>query len=231
MTHRPWLQLAFVIGEAVLTLFSGGVIFIIISRAAGPEVLGTYALALAWLAVFQGVSSFGIPEYILREAGAHGRDAAGQVLHAMLLGLGSGFVAICLMLIAVRFLGYSPYVVQVITSHKFGVDPGLPQHLVSLGVRGPAPNAIAFRGGAGRGRDHDVRQPIFALCGLRRRCLDGRVRRRQDGFGVLRRESSCSAGCFPCGQPSIPECCSKLRGRFSHLALATCSRCCRCGST
>jgi O-antigen/teichoic acid export membrane protein len=123
MTHRPWLQLAFVIGEAVLTLFSGGVLFIIISRAAGPEVLGTYALALAWLALFQGVSSFGIPGYILREAGAHRGDAAGQVFSAMMLGLGSGFLAICLMLITVRFLGYSPYIVQVITVTSLALIP------------------------------------------------------------------------------------------------------------
>jgi O-antigen/teichoic acid export membrane protein len=125
MTHRPWLQLAFVIGEAALTLVSVGVLFIIISRVSGPEVLGTYALALAWLALFQGVSSFGIPEYILREAGAHGRDAAGQVVHAMLLGLGSGFVAICLMLITVRFLGYSAYLVQVITVTSLALIPAL----------------------------------------------------------------------------------------------------------
>jgi O-antigen/teichoic acid export membrane protein len=123
MTHKPWLQLAFIIGEAALTLVSSGVIFIIISRASGPEVLGSYALALAWLALFQGVSSFGIPEYILREAGAHGRDAAGQVVHAMLLGLGSGFVAICLMLVTVRFLGYSAYVVQVITVTSLALIP------------------------------------------------------------------------------------------------------------
>ena len=123
MTPRPWLQLAFVLGEAALTLVSGGVIFIIISRASGPGVLGTYALALTWLALFQGASSFGIPEYILREAGAHGRDAAGQVVHAMLLGLGSGFVAICLMLVTVRFLGYSAYVVQVITVTSLALIP------------------------------------------------------------------------------------------------------------
>jgi O-antigen/teichoic acid export membrane protein len=123
MTHRPWLQLAFVIGEAALTLVSGGVLFIIISRASGPVVLGTYALALAWLALFQGVSSFGIPEYILRESGAHGRDAAGQVVHAMLLGSGSGFVAISLMLIAVRFLGYSADIVQVITVTSLALIP------------------------------------------------------------------------------------------------------------
>jgi O-antigen/teichoic acid export membrane protein len=123
MTHRPWLQLAFVIGEAALTLVSGGALFVIISRASGPAVLGTYALALAWLALFQGVSSFGIPEYILREAGAHGRNAAGQVIHAIFLGLGSGFGAICLMLIAVRFLGYSAYVVHVITVTSLALIP------------------------------------------------------------------------------------------------------------
>lgn len=123
MTPRPWLQLAFVIGEAVLTLASGGILFIIISRAAGPAVLGAYALALAWLALFQGVSSFGVPEYILREFGAHGRDAARQVVHAMLLGLGSGVVAICLMLIAVRFLGYSATVVQVTTVTSLALIP------------------------------------------------------------------------------------------------------------
>jgi O-antigen/teichoic acid export membrane protein len=123
MTHRPWLQLAFVIGEVALTLVSGAVLFIIISRASGPEVLGTYALALAWLALFQGVSSFGVPEYILREAGAHGRDAGGQVVHAMLLGLGSGFVAICLMLITIRLLGYSAYIVQVVTITSLALIP------------------------------------------------------------------------------------------------------------
>ncbi|MBV8142171.1 MAG: polysaccharide biosynthesis protein [Verrucomicrobia bacterium] len=123
MAHRPWLQLAFVIGEAALTLVSGGVLFIIISHVSGPEVLGTYALALAWLALFLGVSSFGIPEYILREAGAHGRDAAGAVINAMSMGVGSVFVAICLMLITVRFLGYSAHVVQVITVTSLALIP------------------------------------------------------------------------------------------------------------
>jgi len=123
MTHRPSLQLAFVVGEAALTFVSVGVIFIIISRASGPEVLGTYALALAWLALFQGVSSFGIPGYILREAGAYGQDAARQVVHAMLLGLGSGFVAIFLMLITARFLGYSAYVTQVMTIASLALIP------------------------------------------------------------------------------------------------------------
>ena len=123
MPQKPWLQLAFVLGEAVLSLVSSGVLFIIISRVSGPELLGTYALAFAWLTLFQGVSSFGIPEFLMREVGGHGRDAAGQVVHAMLLGLGSGFVALCLMLAAVRLLGYSTYIVQVITIASLALIP------------------------------------------------------------------------------------------------------------
>jgi O-antigen/teichoic acid export membrane protein len=123
MPQKPWLQLAFLLGEAALSLVSSGVLFIIISRVSGPELLGTYALAFAWLMLFQGVSSFGIPEFLMREVGGYGRDAAGQVVHAMLLGLGSGFVAICLMLAAVRLLGYSTYLVQVITIASLALIP------------------------------------------------------------------------------------------------------------
>ncbi|MGH6842585.1 MAG: oligosaccharide flippase family protein, partial [Methylocella sp.] len=123
MSHKPWRQLAFVLGEAVLSLISSGVLFIIISRVSGPELLGTYALAFAWLMLFQGVSSFGIPEFLMREVGAYGRGAAGQVVHAMLLGLGSGFAALCLMLASVRLLGYSTYLVSVITIASLALIP------------------------------------------------------------------------------------------------------------
>src|SRR5215469_15134714 len=100
-SQNPWRQLVFILGEAALSLVSGGLLFIIISRVSGPELLGTYALAFAWLMLFQGVSSFGIPEFLMREVGAYGREAAEQVAHAMLLGLGSGFASLCLMLITV----------------------------------------------------------------------------------------------------------------------------------
>ncbi len=123
MPQKPWLQLAFILGEAGLSLVSSGVLFIVISRVSGPELLGTYALAFSWLMLFQGMSSFGIPEFLMREVGGHGRDAAGQVVHAMLLGLGSGFVAICLMLTAVRLLGYPTYLVQVITIASLALIP------------------------------------------------------------------------------------------------------------
>ncbi|MGH7841066.1 MAG: polysaccharide biosynthesis C-terminal domain-containing protein [Candidatus Binataceae bacterium] len=123
MPQKPWRQLAFVLGEAALSLVSSGVLFIIISRVSGPELLGTYALAFAWLMLFQGVSSFGIPEFLMREVGAYGRDAAGQVVHAILLGLGSGFAALCLMQAAVRLLGYPAYLVQVITIASLALIP------------------------------------------------------------------------------------------------------------
>ncbi|MGH6794961.1 MAG: oligosaccharide flippase family protein, partial [Methylocella sp.] len=121
--QQPWRQLAFVLGEAALSLISSGVLFIIISRVSGPTLLGTYALAFAWLILFQGASSFGIPEFLMREVGAYRRDAAGQVVHAMLLGLGSGFVALCLMQAAVRLVGYSTYLVQVITIASLAMIP------------------------------------------------------------------------------------------------------------
>ncbi|MGH6846963.1 MAG: hypothetical protein ACREC0_05865, partial [Methylocella sp.] len=123
MPQKPWRQLAFVLGEAALSLISSGVLFIIISRVSGPELLGTYALAFAWLMLFQGGSSFGSPEFLMREVGTHGRDATGQVVHAILLGLGSGFAALCLMQAAVRLLGYSTYLVQVITIASLALIP------------------------------------------------------------------------------------------------------------
>jgi O-antigen/teichoic acid export membrane protein len=121
--QKPWQQLGFVLGEAALSLVSGGLLFIIISRMSGPELLGTYALAFAWLVLFQGVSSLGIPEFIMREVGAYGRNAGGRVIHAVLPGLGSGLVAIFLLLAGVRLLGYSMYLVQVISIASLALIP------------------------------------------------------------------------------------------------------------
>jgi O-antigen/teichoic acid export membrane protein len=121
--QKPWRQLAFLLGEAALSLISGSVLFIIISRVSGPELLGTYALALAWLMMFQGVSSMGVPEYLMREVGAHGRDAAVEMVHAGLLGLGSGVVGLCLMLGTVRLLGYSPDIVKIVTIASLALIP------------------------------------------------------------------------------------------------------------
>lgn len=123
MLQKPWYQLAFSLGEAALSVISGGVLFIIISHASGPELLGTYALGVAWLMLFQGVSCFGIPEFLMREVGAYGREASDQVHHAMLLGLGSGCVALGLMLGSVRLVGYRANVVQVVTVGSLALIP------------------------------------------------------------------------------------------------------------
>lgn len=111
------------IGEAALSLVSNGLLFIIISRVSGPELLGTYALAFGWLLLFQGISSFGIPDYLMREVGALGHRAAQEVVHAMLLGLASGTLAIALMTGAVRLMGYPAYIVQVITIASLALIP------------------------------------------------------------------------------------------------------------
>jgi len=111
------------LGEAALALISSGVLFMIISRVSGPELLGTYALAFSWLMLFQGMSSFGIPEFLMREVGVYGRDATEHVAHAILLGIGSGLVALGLMLAVVRLLGYSPYLVKVISIGSLALIP------------------------------------------------------------------------------------------------------------
>ena len=123
LQQRPWRQLVFVLGEAALSLAPPGILFVIISRIGGPVLLGTYALAFAWLLLFQGVSSFGIPEFLMREFGAHGRAAASQVVHAMVVGLASGCVAMAVMVVAVRLIGYPDAVVQVITIASLALIP------------------------------------------------------------------------------------------------------------
>jgi O-antigen/teichoic acid export membrane protein len=122
--QKPWRQLVFVLGEAALTLLSGTVLFVIISRVGGAALLGTYALAIAWLALFQGVSSFGIPEFLVREVGTRGSDAAGQVFHASLLGLVSGVTAMLLMVGGSRLLGYSSDLVELVAVASLALIPG-----------------------------------------------------------------------------------------------------------
>ncbi len=121
--QKPWRQLAFALGEAALALVSGGVQYVVISRVSGPGLLGVYALALAWLTLFQGVSSFGIPEFVLRETGARGRDAGVQVAHALLLGLFSSVAAICAMLATVKVLGYPAAVARPISVASLALIP------------------------------------------------------------------------------------------------------------
>ncbi len=121
--QRPWRHLAFILGEAGLSLMSGGVLFVVISRLSGPVLLGVYALAFAWLLLFQGIGSFGIPEFILREVGAQGSDAAAEVTRAILLGVGCAALSTCLMLTVPRAFGYSADLIEAITVASLAVIP------------------------------------------------------------------------------------------------------------
>lgn len=122
-TQRPWLQLLFVVGEAGLTLIANGLLYVIISRVRGSQLLGAYALSTAWFALFQGVSSFGVPEYLMREMGAHGRQAAPQVMYGMTLGLVSGAAALLLMLGAVNLMDYPADLVRAIDVASLALVP------------------------------------------------------------------------------------------------------------
>jgi O-antigen/teichoic acid export membrane protein len=123
MPNKPWRQLAFVLCDAALALAPNGLLFIVISRVAGPALLGSYALALAWLTLFQSLSSFGIPEFIMREVGVYGRTAAVYVVHAMVIGLGSSLVGIGLMVGGSRLTGYSPEIREAIAIASLSLVP------------------------------------------------------------------------------------------------------------
>jgi stage V sporulation protein B len=120
--QRPWSQFAFILGEAGLSVASSAVLLIVISRVAGPEVLGAYALALAWLALFQGLSSFGIPAFLLREIGEHGH-ASRQASQAIWLGLVTGAAAVPFMIVTANVLGYSHEIVLMITVSSLALVP------------------------------------------------------------------------------------------------------------
>ena len=202
--QKPWLQLAFVLGEAALSLVSSGVLFIIISRVSGPELLGTYALAFAWLTLFQGVSSFGIPEFLMREVGGSrpgchrtsgSCDVAGtgKRVRGPLSDAGRGPAA------GVLDIPRSGH-----HHRQPGLDPSFPQYRLPFGVPGPAQDAFDVPGAAGRGHDHDVRQPVPALVGLRRDRPDDHPCRRQGHVGIHRSRFCCTAKCSRCGRRSIP---------------------------
>lgn len=89
-------------------------IIIMIARVWGKTNLGQYTTILAWLAIFQFVTTFGIGEYIAREVGKDPSTAAKYLTHALFFGLVSSVICIGLMVSGVTFFQYSPEV-------KYGV--------------------------------------------------------------------------------------------------------------
>ena len=108
MTSRPAIQLALLLGEGALLLLSGGAMFVVISRWAGPELLGEYALVFAWLMLAQGLASFGIPEFIMREIGRLADAGSKHAFHGMIIGAAFSVAATLMMAACVPLFDYSP---------------------------------------------------------------------------------------------------------------------------
>ncbi len=106
MNERTPTQFILVFAEGLVLFASGAVLFVLIARTRGAELLGQYALVLAWLAAFQVLGNFGIPEFTMRETGAFTRDAGRYLGHGLIIGLSSSFAALITMLIVVHLVGY-----------------------------------------------------------------------------------------------------------------------------
>jgi O-antigen/teichoic acid export membrane protein len=107
MTSRPSIQLALLMGEGFLLLLSGGAMFVVISRCAGPDLLGEYSLVFAWMMLAGGLASFGIPEFIMRELGRLEAAGGRHAVHGMAIGSAFSVAATVLMAAVVPLFGYA----------------------------------------------------------------------------------------------------------------------------
>ena len=103
---RGWLQLALLLAEGLVVPAATAVTYIVALRLRGAEFIAQYALVLAWTAVFQGAANFGLPQYLLREAGKLGGAAGKLIVHALLLGGMATAAAMAAMICTVRLFGY-----------------------------------------------------------------------------------------------------------------------------
>lgn len=108
MRTRTWIQLAMLFGEGLTLLASGLVTYVLMSRWGGAELLGQYSVVLAWIVLFQGLGSFGLPEFVTREAGRVGPDQGKYVAHGLMIGLGASALAMAVMAGVVGVLDYDP---------------------------------------------------------------------------------------------------------------------------
>jgi PST family polysaccharide transporter len=81
-------------------------LIVLIARAWGQTNLGQYMTALAWLAMFQILSVFGLGEYTSKEIGKDPSRATDYTVHGLVIGLVFSLVCMGLMTGAVVFLRY-----------------------------------------------------------------------------------------------------------------------------
>lgn len=103
-------QFLLILGEAFLLLLTGGVLFVLVSRLGGPNLLGEYSLVLAWVLLFQGLAAFGIPDFVTREAGIRGAASGPYVYHGFVLGFATSAAAMGILLTLTVVLDYAPHI-------------------------------------------------------------------------------------------------------------------------
>lgn len=138
-------QLLLVFGEAFLLLLTGGVLFILVSRLAGPELLGEYSLVLAWILLFQGIAGFGIPEFIMRETGIRGADGARHIYHGLVIGLATSVAAMGLMQALTAVLHYSAHIETALRLGTLALIPMMVNYLCRAGFLARRQMGLIFK--------------------------------------------------------------------------------------
>lgn len=126
-------QLLLVLGEVFLLLVTGGVLFILVSRLAGPELFGEYSLVLAWIFLFQGVAGFGIPEFVMRETGILGASGGRHVYHGLIVGLVTSAIAMGTMLVVSVVVDYPEQVKTALRIGTLALIPMMVNYLCRAG--------------------------------------------------------------------------------------------------
>jgi O-antigen/teichoic acid export membrane protein len=93
------------LGEMAIVFASGVLVYVLISRASGPELLGHYSLVLSWLTLFQAFAGFGVSEWVMREIGRSPQDGR-TIGEALALGIVSSLGASGLMVGMASMWGY-----------------------------------------------------------------------------------------------------------------------------
>jgi len=81
----------------LLSPLASFLLIVLIARAWGEINLGQYMTVLAWLAIFQGLSNFGLGEYTSREVGKDPTHAAKYMAYSLVIGLTFSLVCMGLM--------------------------------------------------------------------------------------------------------------------------------------
>jgi O-antigen/teichoic acid export membrane protein len=128
------VQLALLGLDALLFLASGVAIYVVISRAAGADLLGQYSLVFAWMLVFQSFGNFGIPELMMRELGRFSNERGRYLGAGLTLGLSASLVVIPVMMIASWSTNYDIEVKRALIIASFSLPAAMLTNVVRSGL-------------------------------------------------------------------------------------------------